>query len=359
MPRRWFAILVALVVFTPAFADDKPKDEKPKSGGPKKLLKIPGYTTVIVEGFTLLISDEAKSHEEDEKYQRKPKEVLEIELKGICRVVPPKMLEKLKKGVGIFVEWDDPESKPKDGKPGTIVARYWYDSGRGIGMLQQGRNPHKANNIEILTMRHLTEKWQPGKSSEQIILLHELCHAIHTHLLPDNPYIKMAYNSAMERGLYAQVQHESGRQLRAYASTNDREYFAELSCSYLDRCAYYPFTREQLKEYDPAGYELMVKVWGNADPRSAEAKRTMKGDAKSPIAKAPPKAEKKKDDAPAAKPPAGSDDEAAAERTLVIIETLIQANRKEKAREKLKEVIEQYPGTDAAKKAKQMLEDLK
>lgn len=248
MPFRWFTPILALAFFlTPALADDKPKDDKPKTGSPKKLLQLDGYNTHMIEGFTVFVSNESTRHFDEDKYKRKPMEVLELELKGICRVMPPKML-KILQTVKVFVEWEDPESKPKDGRPGIVVARYWYDSGRGLGMAQSGRDPRKANNIEILTMRHLTEKWQPGRTSEQIILLHELCHAVHSHLLGnDNQLVKATYQAASDRGLYNQVKHESGRELRAYASTNDHEYFAELSCAYLDRCAYFPFTREDLK----------------------------------------------------------------------------------------------------------------
>jgi hypothetical protein len=275
-------------------------------------------------------------------------------LRGIARIMPPKML-KILQTVKVFVEWQDAESKPKDGGPGVVVARYWYDSGRGMGMAMNGRDPRKANNIEILSMKHLTTKWQPGKTSEQIILLHELCHAVHSHLLTnDNPYVKNAYHQAMERGLYAKVKHETGRELKAYASTNDHEYFAELSCAYLDRCAYYPFSREDLKEYDPAGYQLMVKVWGDTDPRSIAAKK-----AKANTQTAAKPAPKKDEEKPAATRPAPSNDNAAAERKIELIETLIRANRTEKAREKLQEVIDDYAGTEAAKKAKKMLEDLK
>src|SRR5262245_35032489 len=133
MPRHWFAALVALLVTAPAFADDKPKDDKSKSASNKKLIKLQGYTTVMVQGFTIFVSDESKTHEDDEDYQRKPMEVLDLELRGIARVMPPKML-KILQTVKVFAEWQDPESKPKDGGPGVVVARYWYDSGRGAGM---------------------------------------------------------------------------------------------------------------------------------------------------------------------------------------------------------------------------------
>lgn len=340
----------ALAVSFPAHAQDKPKT-------PKKppVIKLAGYTTVPLEGFTLFVSDESKAHENDENYKIKPMEVLELELKGVGRVMPPKML-KILQTVKIFVEWDDPESKPKNGGPGVVVARYWYDSGRGAGMAMSGRDPRKANNIEILCMRHLTEKWQPGKTSEQIILLHELCHAVHSHLLGNkNATVIATFNQAMERGLYTSVKHESGRTLKPYASTNDHEYFAELSCAYLDRCAYFPFTREELKEHDPAGYQLMVQVWGTGDPRSMKSKEAPAetAAAKKPAAPAGPAK-------PAADPaPRPAIDADAAAKRLELIQVLIKANRTDKAKEKLKELIDGFPGTDAAKKAQELLDGLK
>ncbi len=91
------------------------------------------------------------------------------------------------------------------------------------------------------------------------------------------------------------------------------------------------------------------------DPRSIAAKKAKAESAKTAAKPAP----KKDDEKPAATRPAPSNDNAAAERKLELIETLISANRKDKAREKLKEIIDDYAGTEAAKKAKKMLEDLK
>lgn len=351
MTRPLVAALLVVLVPLVARADDKPKKKKPP-------IQLAGYTTVEMEGFILFVSDEAKAHEDDEAFKRKPREVLQLELQGICRVMPPKMLKVLQT-VKIFVEWEDPESKPSDGRPGIVVARYWYDSGRGLGMAMNGRDPRKANNIEILNMRHLTEKWQPGKTSEQIVLLHELCHAVHSHLLGNkNPIIIQTYNTAMERGLYNEAKHESGRTLRPYAATNDHEYFAELSCAFLDRCAYYPFSREQLREHDPLGYKLMEQIWGTQDPRSKKAKEVAKTTgSKSPVAKETAKETPKKPATPAKS--AGAGNESVAMKKLELIETLVRAKRHEKAREKLNEIINEYPGTNAAKKAQEMLDTLK
>ena len=40
------------------------------------------------------------------------------------------------------------------------------------------------------------------------------------------------------------------------------EFFAELTCAYLDRLNYFPATREDLEKHDPTTYKLMQKVWG-------------------------------------------------------------------------------------------------
>ena len=60
--------------------------------------------------------------------------------------------------------------------------------------------------------------------------------------------------------------------VRAYAATNEYEQFAELSCAYLDRCDYFPYDRDGLREYDSVGYELMKKVWD--EPGQQTPKKT-------------------------------------------------------------------------------------
>jgi hypothetical protein len=369
MTGRWLlAPLTLLLLIGAASGDDKPKADKPAEKPKTSPYKFPGYTTMMMEGFTLFVSDETKSHGEDEKYTRKPMQVVELELQGIVRVMPPKML-KILRTVKVFVEWDDPESKPKNGGPGIAVARYWYDAGRGAGMAMNGRDPKKANNIEILSMRHLTEKWQPSKHSDQIVILHELCHAVHSHLLGNNNLtIKAAFQQAADRGLYDQVKHESGRTAKAYAATNDHEYFAELSCAYLDRCAYFPFTREELKEHDPVGYAMMEQVWGKNDPRLAKPKTVAKAPDKSKTeTKSKPDANAKPATKPAGKPAesvaakpskSGPEAEATATKALELIQVLVNVGRKDKAREKLQDLIDTYPSTEAARKAKELLKEL-
>jgi hypothetical protein len=344
---RFIAVVALLFVGGVLHAQETPPSKKKAEKPRIPANAIPGYTVKKLEGFHLLVSDETAKHFDD-KLERKPMDVLELELKGICRVMPPRMLKVLQT-VAVFVEWDDPEARPA-GTNGVVVARYWYDSGNGLGMLRGGRNPLKANNIEVLSMKYLTEKWQPGKTNEQIIILHELSHAVHNHLVGGrNPAVQAAYRQAMDRSLYEQVKHSSGRTERAYAATSDHEYFAELSCAYLDKCAYFPFTREELKEHDPIGYKLMEQVWGKADNRSAKAKLTTVAAVK------PPAASESK---PATTPAVG-DSESLAEQKLELIDILIKSGKTDKARERLGDLIKAYPMTKAAKKAQELLNSLK
>ena len=52
---------------------------------------------------------------------------------------------------------------------------------------------------------------------------------------------------------------------RAYALTDDKEYFAELTEAYYGVNDFYPFTRDQLLSFDIAGYTLIEQAWVDAE----------------------------------------------------------------------------------------------
>ena len=98
------------------------------------------------------------------------------------------------------------------------------------------------------------------------MLAHELAHAYHHQVLGfDNDEISSAYQAAKAGGLYDRVQRHDGKVVRAYAMSNAREYFAELSESYLHRNDFFPFTRDELERHDPLGFQTMTRVW-SAEP---------------------------------------------------------------------------------------------
>jgi hypothetical protein len=228
--------------------------------GPKAKVTLPGYKKVKVQGFTLMVNNAVFEHDDNDQWQRKPREVLELELGTIVDKLPDDYVKILQRII-IWVEWEDktdPDLKRK------VVAKYYSVPGDArLWALGQGKHPGKANNVEIINMKSLTREHQPNSRLERCVLLHELAHAVHHQALGINhPLVKSAFQQAKARGLYAQAKDVFGRIRKpTYASTNEREYFAELTCAYLDKLQYYPFNAEDLKKHDPVGYRLMEKIW--------------------------------------------------------------------------------------------------
>ena len=97
------------------------------------------------------------------------------------------------------------------------------------------------------------------------MLLHELAHAWHHQVLKQsyaNPVIKKAYTAAVASGKYESVGYYNGQNQRAYALTNEMEYFAESTEAYFGKNDFEPFTRTDLKAFDPAAWSMVRKMWG-------------------------------------------------------------------------------------------------
>jgi hypothetical protein len=107
------------------------------------------------------------------------------------------------------------------------------------------------------------------------ILFHELAHAYHDQVLGHrNQAVLRAYKNAVESGLYREVKRVNGRVGPAYALTNEREYFAELTEAYFGRNDFFPFVRAELQHYDPMGFEAVRVAW-EEQPAQAEERVTM------------------------------------------------------------------------------------
>jgi hypothetical protein len=92
--------------------------------------------------------------------------------------------------------------------------------------------------------------------------VHELSHA-HYYYYRSLLYadVKKAFQNAVNNRLYTNVASSNGTSIaKAYALTNDKEYFAEICTTFLAGNHYYPFDRESLRTYDPMGYALVVKA---------------------------------------------------------------------------------------------------
>jgi tetratricopeptide (TPR) repeat protein len=228
-----------------------------------KAQPIPGYKQQAMEGFHVIVAQNVITHNDDADYERKPLDVLRGELEAVVKLLPKRAVKALH-AVPIWVEWHD----DKDPDIGKSVAKYYGASGNLVlWALDKQKNPLKANSVEIIDMKALAEEHQPKRKLDRSVLLHEFSHAVHFQLFgADNPQIKAAYQQAMDRNLYDTAKDVNNREIKPYARTNEREYFAELSCAYFSKLHYFPFTRDDLKKHDPVGYKMMELTWGKANP---------------------------------------------------------------------------------------------
>ena len=95
------------------------------------------------------------------------------------------------------------------------------------------------------------------------VALHELAHAYHDQVLGfDDPEIKAAFEQAKKSGAYEKVLAHNHREVKHYALSNHKEYFAESTEAYLGVNDFYPFVRAELKVHDPKMFSLLEKIWG-------------------------------------------------------------------------------------------------
>lgn len=217
-----------------------------QNGAEKKL----PYEERTVEGFTVLVNKEVLAHDKEAKEALKE---LRSQLRKITKVLPAQPLKKLRK-VRIWVEWE----KKKRG-----AAEYHPSAG---WLKKNGYPPEKVHCVEINNVRHFVQ-W--SRRTQPWMVLHELAHAYHFQVLGgDHAGIKAAYKQAAERKLYESVPFVHGGKRKAYALTNAKEYFAEISEAYFGKNDFYPYTRDELREHDPVGFRVLEQVWGGKKTKS-------------------------------------------------------------------------------------------
>jgi S1-C subfamily serine protease len=220
--------------------------------------QTPGYTPMLVHGFTVIVSHETLRHNKDSALECKPLDLLEADLKAISKIMPPPALNVLRR-VLIWVEWNE-KVEATNGRSGKAVA--FYSGGHQMQLWKEGRHPLQARSIIINDMKAFTERRQTDKSLRHYVLLHEMSHAVHDQLLgAENPNVKAVYKQALERKLLDPS---------AYAATNVQEFFAEMTCAYFDQLPYHPRTRADLKKHDPVAFKLMEATWGKSRAENGE-----------------------------------------------------------------------------------------
>jgi len=200
------------------------------------------YKRIKIDGHPVYLSPEAVS---DADLSNRVVAKLDSDLHVIKTVLPEAATIKIA-DVPFWVEHDNPDVPGLTFHPSSG----WLRS--------HGYNIDKARCIEIGNLEHFLS-WH---TEQPFIVLHELSHVYQDRVLGnDNPVIRHAYESAVSSRRYESVAYVMGGKLRAYALDNAAEYFAELSEAYFGTNDFYPFGRDELKEFDPAGYQMIEELW--------------------------------------------------------------------------------------------------
>jgi hypothetical protein len=234
-------LLILLALRTPGSA-----------GGPDP---TSAYAERLVQGFTVLVNRRVLEHKQEAAEALKE---VDARLGMIARAVPPKPLTKVRK-VRIWVEWASHPERLTE----FHTSAQW--------LRENGYNPEKAGGIEVANASKFIER---SRDDQPWALMHELAHAYQFHVLgEDHPAAQRAYRKAMDGGLYQSVAHVHGGTRKAYAGTNYKEYFADLTEAYFGKNDFFPFNRADLKKYDPTGYRLMQDVWGQPIDDAAPSRK--------------------------------------------------------------------------------------
>jgi hypothetical protein len=226
--------------YDPAKAEAR--DKAANGGIQRETRDISGWTVHI--NRALLVTNAAATE--------RALELLKVQLEGIVRVVPPAAVAQLRK-VSLWVSPEYPGVEPR--------AEYHPDA---RWLREHGRDPAMANGVEFTNLRI----FESETKRMPVFVLHELAHAYHDRVLPHgfgNPQLEAAYQNAKASGKYDRVERRDARGrvslARAYAMTNPEEYFAESTESLYGTNDFFPFTRDELKQFDPAMFALLEKLW--------------------------------------------------------------------------------------------------
>jgi len=219
-----------------------------------------------LEGWRVLISRGLLA--EHTAATEKAIELLTKQLQEIVRVVPANAVAKLKK-VPLYL------SPAYDG----IAARAEYHPNAGW-LREHGRDPVMAKAVEFTNVLIFEAETRRMPN----FALHELAHAYHDRELANgfgNAEVIEVFKRAQASGRYEKVERQdaNGNKSidRAYALTNQQEYFAETTEAFFSRNDFFPFCREELEIHDPHACRLLAQLWGchadsaRPDPPTAAA----------------------------------------------------------------------------------------
>lgn len=201
-----------------------------------------------MEGWTVHIDPALLEGGDEAELGEKTLKMLANHLQRIAILVPADSLTKLRR-CEIWIEANHPS-----------LGNMQYHPGAGW-LKNNGHDPRLHKKVHIPRAANLLSRGQMLK--HPAVVLHELAHAYHDQYLSfDHPGIIAAYSKAKKSGSYDKVMLFTGQNVKHYAMTNHKEYFAEGTEAFFYRNDFYPFVRAELKKHDPDLDAVLVEVWG-------------------------------------------------------------------------------------------------
>ncbi len=212
------------------------------------------YAVVEIEGWRVLLEESIAA---DSTLRHDIEAALADRLARVAKQVPPGALDYIRT-IPIWAS-DEPTYPMREGERGVIPFHHSPEWLRDHGM-----NPSMAPGVHIINPRavlydHKVFEWGPET------MLHELSHAYHFGRLgEDSAAVRAAFDHAMAEGLYQSIpsRRDPAIMVAAYATTNEKEYFAELTEAYFGHNDFFPHDRAELRGYDPVGCAMVAKAWG-------------------------------------------------------------------------------------------------
>ncbi len=209
-------------------------------------LTAPGYTNYTLNGFNVLIWDDA--FEINPTMTNQAKNLLEDKLYDFTQLnIDQTKIDSLQT-VPIFLDWNTSD---------VSIATYYKSN--TIGTISQKFKCIAIRNIGFFI----------ASANNENVVVHELAHAYHDQFASssDNYTINNAYNNAVTNNLYQNIWTlDAGGNYfmtdEPYLMTNRDEYFAELTEAYFDINVTFPFFYTQIS-YDPDAVNMLTSIWGD------------------------------------------------------------------------------------------------
>lgn len=207
-----------------------------------------GHSEIEMKGWTIHLSRELSNSLPNETARML--EIMEGQLERVVDAVPKKALVDLQK-VPIWINPTYPNARPKC---------EYHPNPKWLS--ENGRDPGMGKAIEVTN----TQIFPFENRRMPYLMLHELAHAFHDQVLGFNQAeIMAAFERARDSGSYDKVERTDGVNFstgKAYAMSNHKEYFAELTEAFFGRNDFFPFDRAELTAHDPKGLEVIARAWG-------------------------------------------------------------------------------------------------